>query len=148
LAQAVVEPLFREGIDELKVKDHGKQIDVVQKEDAPSFSFAVSSSEGSENINPRLALKLISPTFDVKKAKWKLNDGGGSKWYAIQDDKFLNEVKEHKRRFGMGDYLICRVKTVQRITENGLEIERTILVVIDHVKAGEQMPLKNDITFA
>ena len=143
LAQAVVEPLFRDGIDKMTVKDGRKELESVSKEDAASFTLSdISTSEGTENIVPKLTLKLVSPTFDLKKSKWRLDDGGGRKWYAIQDERFLLEVREHKRRFGMGDYLICRIKTVQRVTENGLEMERTILSVLEHVKGGEQIPLR------
>ncbi len=142
LSQAVVEPLYKTGIDTIVIKDRGKVVESVNKQDAPSFTSAnISEGPTTENIIPTLALKLISPTFDLRRSKWKLNDGGGSKWYLITDDKFLDEVREHKRRFGMGDYLICRVKTVQRITDEGLEIERTILRVLEQRKAGEQLPL-------
>ena len=144
LSQAVIEPLFREGIDKITVKDKDgkKELISVKKKDASSFTFTdINDEEGTENIIPRLALRLVSPTFDIKRSKWKLDDGSGGKWYSIEDEKFLREVREHKRRFGMGDYLICRVKTVQRVTEKGLEIERTILLVLDHKQAGEQLPL-------
>lgn len=142
LSQAVVEPLFRDGIEQIAIKKNEKEIESIGKEDAPSFSFSsIPSIEGMENINPRLALKLISPTFNMKNSKWRLDDGGGTNWYSIQDEKFLLEVREHKRRFGMGDYLICRVKTVQRTTPDGLEMDRIILLVLEHIKAGEQLPL-------
>src|SRR5208283_854577 len=107
LSQAVIEPLFREGIDKIIVKDHGKEVESVTKDDAPSFTFSsVESAEGEENIIPRLALRLIAPNLDFKPGKWKLNDGGGTKYYAMLDDRFLNEVRDRKRRFGVGDYLI------------------------------------------
>lgn len=142
LSQAVIEPLFREGIDKMIVKDHEKELESINKEDAPSFSFGdIPSKDSTENIIPVLALRLVSPTFDLKRTKWKLDDGGGGKWYGIEDAKFLTEVREHKRRFGMGDFLICRVKTIQRVTEKGPELERIILIVIDQKIAGEQIPL-------
>lgn len=142
LSQAVVEPLFREGIEKMTVKDGEKELESVNKDEANSFSFSdLYSDEGEENIIPVLALRLVSPTFDFKRMKWRLDDGSGSKWYGIEDEKFLGEVRENKRRFGMGDYLICRVKTLQRATDKGLEMERTILMVLDHKKAGEQLPL-------
>jgi hypothetical protein len=142
LSQAVVEPLFRDGIDKMIVKDEERELETINKEEASSFLFSdIATSDGTENIIPRVALKLVSPTFDLKKAKWRLDDGGGSKWYSIEDEKFLLEVREHKRRFGMGDYLVCRVKILQRVTEKGLDMERAILTVLEHVKAGEQLSL-------
>ena len=142
LSQAVVEPLFRQGIDKMVIKDEEKELEAINKEDASSFSISdISDEKSTENIIPILHLRLVSPTFDIKRNKWRLDDGGGSKWYGITDEKFLGEVKDHKRRFGFGDYLICRVKTVQRVTENGLEMERTILTVLDHKIAGQQLPL-------
>lgn len=144
LSQAVVEPLFRAGIDMMVIKEGNRQLESVSKEDAASFtSNDISDGSGTENIIPRLALRLVSPTFDLKYNKWRLDDGGGSKWYGIEDEKFLNEVREHKRRFGMGDYLICRVKTVQCMTDKKLEIDRTILLVLEQVKAGEQLPFSS-----
>ncbi len=143
LAQAIVEPLFRQGIDTMVIKEGAKELESVSKQDAPSFTSAIvtEGTEGAviENIIPTLALRLVSPTFDVKRSKWRLDDGAGSKWYGIADETFLNEVRDHQRRFGMGDYLICRVKTVQRVTEKGLEMERTILSVLEQRQAGEQL---------
>lgn len=145
LTQAVIEPLFREGIDKMVVRDNQKELEHFSKEDATtSFTFTDLTNEGvAENIIPKLALRLISPTFDLKQSKWRLDDGSGSKWYGIEDEKFLREVREHKRRFGMGDYLICRVRTVQRVTDTGLEMQRTILIVLGHKVAGEQLSLNN-----
>ena len=140
LSQAVVEPLYRTGIDIMIIKQGNKSLETVTKDDAPSFTSAsITDGTGTENIIPALALRLVSPTFNLNRNKWKLDDGGGSKWYGIEDEKFLREVREHNRRFGMDDYLICRVRTVQRITENKLEIERTILTVMEQRKAGEQL---------
>lgn len=142
LTQAVIEPLFREGIDKMVIRDSEKELDSVNREDAHSFTLTgISTEEGTESIIPILALRLVSPTFDLKRSKWRLDDGSGSKWYGIEDEKFLREVREHKRRFGMGDYLICRVRTVQRMTDTGLEMQRTILIVLDHKMAGEQLLL-------
>ena len=142
LSQAVVEPLFRTGIDKMIIKDRERELESITKEDAPSFtSNSISEETGTENIIPRLTLRLVSPTFDLNRNKWRLDDGGGSKWYGIEDKKFLNEDREYKRRFGMGDYLICRVKTTQHVTDGKLEIERAILLVLEHIKAGEQLPL-------
>ena len=141
LSQAVVEPLYRTGIDMMIIKERGKQLESISKEDASSFTYAnISDGEETENIIPSLALRLISPTFDLKRTKWRLDDGGGTRWYGIADERFLGEVRDHKRRFGMGDYLICRVKTIQRMTGEGLEMERTILRVLEQRRAGEQLP--------
>jgi hypothetical protein len=140
LSQAVVEPLFRPGIDEMIIKDNRRKLESVNKEEAPSFNYSgISDANTSENIIPILALRLVSPTFDEKKMKWRLDDGSGAKWYGIEDDNFLQKVRERKMRFGMGDYLICRVRHVQHVTENGLEMERTILTVLEHKIGGEQL---------
>lgn len=140
LTQAVVEPLFRPGIDEMIIKDNKKQLESINKEDAPSFNYSsISDADASENIIPVLALRLVSPTFDEKKMKWRLDDGSGAKWYGIEDQNFLRKVRERKIRFGMGDYLVCRARNVQRVTDNGLEMERTILIVLEHKLGGEQL---------
>lgn len=144
LSQAIVEPLFRTGIDKMIIKDGERELESITKEDAPSFTpNSISEETGTENIIPRLALRLVSPTFDLNRNKWRLDDGGGSKWYGIEDEKFLREVRENKRRFGMGDYLICRVKTIQRMAEKKLEIDRTILLVLEQKQAGEQLPFNS-----
>jgi hypothetical protein len=141
LSQAIVEPLYREGINKMVIKDRNKELESIDKEDAPHFlSSNVPVEGGLENIIPNQYLKLVSPTFDLKKTKWRFDDGGGSKWYSVEDQHFLKDVREHRKRFGWGDYLLCRVRTVQRVREKGLQIERTILVVIEQIIAGEQLP--------
>lgn len=141
LSQAVVEPLLKKGINKMVIRDKNKELESISKEDAEGFMFSgISSSVGTENIAPKVYLRLVSPQFDIKKAKWRLDDGSGNKWYSIDDDRFIRDVKEQKVRFGMGDYLVCKVKTIQRITDEGLEVDRAILSVIEHVKAGEQLP--------
>jgi hypothetical protein len=80
LAQAVVEPLFRSGIDEMVVKEGGKKLESVTKDDAATFTpIAVSDGTATENIIPNLALRLVSPTFTLTRNKWRLDDGGGPK---------------------------------------------------------------------
>ncbi|MBI2829928.1 MAG: hypothetical protein HYX81_02080 [Chloroflexi bacterium] len=142
LAQAIVEPVLRAGIDRMVIKEGDKEVESVTKEDAATFTpMTASDNTATENVIPNLALRLVSPTFSIRRNKWKLDDGGGSKWYSIEDQKFLDEVKDHKRRFGMGDYLICRVRNTQRVTDAGLEMERAILLVLEHRRAGEQLRL-------
>lgn len=142
LSQAVVEPLFREGVEKIIFKKGATPIDTIEKDDAQNFtSDNLATAEGTENVTPRLALRLVSPSFNKNNTKWKLDDGGGAKWYTIQDAKFFKEVVEHKRRFGYGDYLICRVKTIQKVTQEGIEIDRIIISVLEQKKAGEQSPL-------
>lgn len=142
LAQAVVDPVLRAGIDKMVVKEGDKQIESITKEDATSFTpMTVSDDAVTENIVPSIALRLVSPHFDLKRNKWQLDDGGGRKWYTIEDEKFMDEVKGYKRRFGMDDYLICRVRNTQRLIDNKLQMERAILLVLEHHRAGEQLRL-------
>lgn len=144
LTQAVVEPLLRTGIDKMVIKEGDIHLESITKEDATTFTpMNIYDDNATENVIPNLALRLVSPTFSLKHNKWKLDDGGGGKWYSIEDQKFLDEVREHKRRFGMGDYLICRVRHIQRLTDKGLEMERSILLVLEQRYAGEQLRLSS-----
>jgi hypothetical protein len=113
LAQVVVNPLLRNGIDKMVVKDNGRETETINKKDADNFTpLSVTDGKTSENITPEMALKLVSPTFSLTKHKWRLDDGSGPRWYSIEDQNFLDEVRNHKRRFGFGDYLICRVRNI------------------------------------
>ena len=142
--QALVEPLYRQGIDRIAIHEGDTEIDAIEKEHAAFFG---TPSKNDETVNeiliPRQVLRLVSPVFQAKE-KWRLNDGSQTNWYSIRDKQFMREVTQGIRRFGMGDILICRVRTVQRLSIEGLDTEYEVLQVTEHQVAPRQLRLHQE----
>lgn len=73
---------------------------------------------------------LMSPYFAEDK-KWKLFDGQHVHSFAILDDAFMTNVKEHRQRFGEDDRIEARVRMRQwKSTTGQLKTEWEILRVL------------------
>ena len=145
---AVVRPLRHSGINRLTIKEEGKELESIRDEDVPSFDALITQDGSDQQVLTQniteTALKVITTNFDSKGNKWTLDDGGGKKSYAIQDQAFLKEVRQRERLFGTGEILICMVQTVQRQGNNGkIQIDRSILEVLDQMPPAQQLPLEH-----
>lgn len=143
LLRQIVEPVQRSGIDQMVFREGDHDTEAITKDDAPSFFAVAAGADPDERVlttnTSTTALRLIAPNFDIRKSKWRFHDGDAVKWYGIDDETFLREVRDNVRRFGSGDYLICIVDTVQRIGNDGrIEVYRSISRVLEQRVAGQQ----------
>jgi hypothetical protein len=139
----VVEPLRREGIDSLCLKEGEAFVPVVRKEEAPSFSIAAAQQEEipvSEAAQERV-LAVVSLSFKEDN-KWRLSDGSVIFNVKISDQNFLTNVAEGRTDFAKGDMLRVILSTRAINTGDGLKTEYEAVRVIEHIRAARQLFLR------
>ena len=129
----VVEPLHRNGIDRLLIKDGAHDLESAEKSDLAFFE-PLPDEVGPGNVTgARRMLTVISPYLGEGTGQWRLRDVGRTDYYNIRDDRFTESVKEGVFRFTVGDMLDCQVRYTLRIRMDGEErIDRDILRVFNH----------------
>jgi len=86
-------------------------------------------------------LQLISISFKDEN-KWKFSDGNSQFFALIEDQSFLEEVKNRERLFGSNDFLKVEAEIKKyRTSKNELKSEYVIKKVIEHLKGGNQLKL-------
>ena len=139
--EPVVQPVARNGIDRVVFRDRQQTLESVEKGDVSSFVARNESSEEAittETVFPRQRLRPAAVTFE-RDGKWRLNDGERTRWYAMNDTTFAEEVADGRLRFGSGDTLVCDVIARQTIEPSGqLRMEYEVARVIEHVPAPPQ----------
>lgn len=83
-----------------------------------------------------LRLVIVSPVFEGT-AQWRFFDGARTFPAEIEDEDFLAKIDDGVERFGKGDVLHVEVRTVQKLSRQGLKAEYTIVKVLDHKTASE-----------
>lgn len=145
-AYKALQPLEKHGIDEIKFK-HGDT--VTASVSKPEFKSIVNpstneafSSERVENDTVNVTiLTLNSPDFKDGN-KWKFSDGNSNAVFAsIKDTPFLQQVEKNEVKFGAGDMLRVRLRTIQSVTSKGLKNTHEVLEVIEHIPRPRQMSL-------
>jgi hypothetical protein len=139
-ANLLVAPLENEGIESLEIK-YGDEVEVVTKEEAPSFSY--SSLEGELLLDDAREawLSIISLSFNPAH-KWRFSDGAATFTANIIDADFWKRVHKHEARFEESDQLFVVLRsTTTRNDQGGLMTTRSVEKVIRHIHAPKQKTL-------
>jgi hypothetical protein len=139
-AERIVEPLEREGIEQLRIEEPGKKepLLIVDKADRASFDTPVYEPKVIISDRRRAAFSIISLAFKEDN-KWRLYDGQSQISATIADEDFLRRVDQNIERFSKGDVLLCDVLFEQKQTGKGLVTEHTVERVIEHRPAPRQL---------
>jgi len=142
---AVVRPVVKQGIERVKFKDDGVELESVDKDDAQFFRGAEEEyGDAITSVIPRVRLKPSRVSF-VQRGKWKLSDGEKTRWYTVADQDFIGRINAGEVRIGAKDVFICQVLSKQLLSEEGdLKMEYEITSVLDHIPPTEQGRLLSD----
>ena len=149
LAQrGVVDPLREEGIEVVEVRENGKVITQLTKDEYKVGSFELIESEvEEEKLEPQIfeaVLVIRSPVF-VEGAKWQFWLGQTRISASLLDPKFNNQVFQQGERFGVGDHLRVKLSMTQVITpRGGYRNDYEILRVIEFKRGPKQGDLPLD----
>lgn len=88
----------------------------------------------------KMGLQIETPTFKEGN-KWRFYDGQNSFWADILDENFLNRVNLGIERFGKGDTLLVNLLIKQSSILGNLNIERSVVEVLDHQIPPQQAKL-------
>lgn len=144
-ACSVVEPLEQPGVASFESRAQGAgardtQPLILTASDLPALRAPVDVERNLSDSTSLTAVEIISPSF-ADGNKWRVAQGGASFWVSITDKEFLAQVAQGKS-FAQGDYLIGEMRARAYTTRKGLDVERELVRVIDHVRRDQQTRLE------
>lgn len=126
-----VEPLGREGVEEIRFGEEDSQSSI-RKEEAAYFDYFFEEESLLEETRD-MYFEVVSPVFK-KGLKWKLSDGSSSFFVSILDEGFLDEVEAGTETFAKGDTLKCVVHVIQSMQDERLKADYQVIKVLNHTK--------------
>ena len=133
-------PVQKHGIDNIKVKIKDEEWELLSKDDWRYFVAPEVEQELLKESEEITFLSIHTIVFGGDD-KWRFSDGQSVNWYKISDYAFLNRVNQNQQSFSKGDILKVRLlKTVWQ-TSGGLKTEYTLLEVLEHKKAAQQISI-------
>ena len=117
----VVAPLKQTGIDSVEVRENGKPLTRLTKEEVEDGSFDILEGEvpGEEPLEPQdfnCVLVIRAPVF-APRVKWHFYMGEQRISASISDQSFIRRVFSGGERFGVGDRLHVRIRLTQVLTQ-------------------------------
>ena len=132
-ASQFLSPLQRDGIDRMTFMENSDEVEYLVKDDLPSFEVSPQDDNVVVSVIPKQFLRVIYPNLGDGIRRWRLTDGNKVSWYSMQDDVFVDEVRQGYRSFAIGDVLVCEVRNTQRILVGGkITTDLEILTVFEH----------------
>lgn len=140
----VLKPLEQEGINEFAVtnKPQTERFVTVSKEERFYFSAPSSEPEILSEEEVEMNLQLVTVSFREDN-KWRFYDGSTAFYAQVQDHNFLKQVQGNEP-FSSGDILRARLRRTQYLSGETMKTEYTLLEVLEHRKAGAQIPMRFD----
>ncbi|WP_342371398.1 hypothetical protein [Acinetobacter sp. D009] len=131
--EKMLEPLSKDGIDSFYVvkEMNDENIELfIDKKEIEYFKFQDIDDHLSESITETF-LQIESISFKEKN-KWRFNNGGSTINASISDEAFLQKIDSGLLRFGKGDLLKVKLKTIQFLAHTKLKTEFEVIEVIEH----------------
>lgn len=141
-SSGVVKPLEREGIERLDVRQEGKVVESVSRQEAPYFSV-VDQEDALVDQEREAAFEIVTLSFE-ERFKWRLSDGSGTITVDIEDQEFFQKVQSREFSFAKGDILRVRLHTRSWRDEKGLHTEHKVLKVLQVISSPKQLPLAGE----
>lgn len=141
-AKRFIEPLEKEGVDEIAFRFDEKETLKIHDTDTPYFHFEDDGdSIRTENLN-EVVLLIIGLSFKPGE-KWRVSDGSNTPpfYVGILDEGFLESVIDRKILFGTNDRLHVQMRTIQESVDDKLKISRDIIKVLGHMPSEEETTL-------
>ena len=129
----LVDPLHRDGIDRLSIKDSTRELEVIEKDDLPFFDPSSDQTDSERVTTLQRMLTVIAPYLGEGTGQWRLRDEGTIHYYNVKDSQFIENVKRGSFSFTVGDRLDCQVQYTEITRDDGTDrIDRDIIRVFRH----------------
>jgi hypothetical protein len=139
--QETVEPIGREGVDNLKFRA-GKQAAVeISRDDLPAYQAPEVEEKLLQHRDTEMILSIASVVF-TEGNKWRFSDGQHTFAAAIEDRDFIERVNSGSESFRSGDMLRCKVLVDQTLRGDLLHTEYTVTEVEQRIPRIEQLDLR------
>lgn len=121
--RGMVAPLKSEGVDTVEIRERGRAMTTLTKDEYESGAFDVLEEEleAEESEEPQYfnaVLVLRSPVF-VENNKWQFLMGEARINASISDEAFVRRVFSGGERFGVGDRFRVKIALTQVLTPRG-----------------------------
>ena len=137
--KVIYDPLLKDGITQISLKDEKDEFIVAQKE-RDFFQKPLSPDETLLEDSRTSAFSIVSLAFKEEN-KWRLFDGNSIINVFIEDKSFLSKVDKNLISFSKNDVLVCEVKYTQIKTSEGLKTNYVVTKVLEHRPSAKQLPL-------
>lgn len=131
------EPLREDGVEEIRFEDDaGTSVERIAATEEAAFSATVGAEPTSSDT--------FTATFQIKRLffdrgrKWRLSSGAQTITAEILDETFWQQVDASQLSFAKDDYLVCRVRMDQWLSQTGLKTEYAIDRVDRHIPSIKQ----------
>lgn len=135
---AFLQPLNREGIDDMKLSSTKTEF-TLSKEEFSQFAREPAENILSENT-ARVFVQVDAPNFKQDR-KWRCTFNGQSIMATVIDDEFAKRVDAHLETFGAGDILECDLMTRQILKDGAITPYYEILKVYEHKEPPYQVQM-------
>ncbi|MEJ5205192.1 hypothetical protein [Acinetobacter junii] len=129
----MLEPLEKDGIDSFFVSKTGHKSDAelkISEDEILFFEYQDTESELSENIITTY-IQIETAVFKEKN-KWKFDNGGSPISASILDEEFLRKIDCGEMRFGKGDLLKVKLRSIQTFAHGRIKTDFEVLEVLEH----------------
>ncbi len=141
-AAEIVEPLRREGIDAIEFRtERGDPMVRVGDDDVAAFGVDDTVAEPLSDETVTTYVHIATAAF-TEGNKWRLSSGDETFYAAIEDPAFLGRVDQGER-FAKGDILRTRMRIVQSRGPSGIQTQRHVVEVLDHIPRERQLRLRS-----
>jgi hypothetical protein len=145
-AREVVEPLRREGVDNLEIRSGAESTVRLEKDDVPAFEIPeVEDAEVLSEQEIDVYLDVLTAELEQGSTrKWRFGGLGATFWAPIEDAEFMEKFSHREQVLGVGDRLHAKVKIIQKRdpATSKIRVERQVMKVHECIAAPEQLSLK------
>lgn len=131
----IIEPLNREGVDEVRIQREAETVVVLTKQDLAALEAGPEDAPSILEQETEVLLEVLAPAFKPGN-KWRLSLGQSTMWVSMDDPGFQARVQRREEVFGKGDVLRCRVRIQQHEGPNGLNTSWAVTDVLQHIRTG------------
>lgn len=145
----LVSPLIKDGIDDLAIKEYGKEDYLCQITKDEKDWFLCPDSKEEEIDQPKVFetyISIINLSFKEGN-KWFVNDGNESFYIIVEDENFLKRIDDSIVKFSKGDILKVQIRKVQfyNFDKKSLRSEYFVEKVLEHKTPSKTADLFDNI---
>ncbi|MEW6544531.1 MAG: hypothetical protein AB1411_13095 [Nitrospirota bacterium] len=144
-----VRPLKKEGMNQIEVKQRGRTLQTVKRQDAQYLlvepQSEIAEDQSVHQVTRDAYLDIVKLSFRGDN-KWSFGDGSGGLIPArIEDREFLERVNRHEYVFGKGDQLKVRLRTrTTKISGGRYQAEHSVVKVLDFIPSPQTDMFKGE----
>lgn len=140
--EAVVKPLKKEGVDNIKFIGTNDQVEESEiiKDQVEYFDAPEVDEEIIDEKDVEMNLQIVNISFQ-RDGKWRFSDGNATFYADIIDDDFNNKIEQNEKYFAKDDLLRVNAHMRQSIVNGSIKTEYVIIKILEHRSAAVQIRL-------